>query len=276
MAGYGDRESEMRIGEVLKSARTRQGLDIRTVEEQTKIRIKYLRALEAEEWDVLPNPAYATGFLRTYAQLLGLDAEALVDEYRRQAGAEYGVPLSPVGERVLEQGRRLGEPGGGPGLGWLLAGAAIVIVGVLLVLGLTGGDDDEGGGGQSRAEARQERREERQRQERRQERREQQAAQQPQRVALRLEIDSTVTVCLLGDSERPLIDGQVLIAGSEEGPYEAERFELRFPSGYDRGQFTLFLNGEPRRLPETLGPTAFVITPPDKVRDAPEPGPECP
>ena len=275
MAGYGDDESGMRIGEVLKSARTRQGLDIRTVEDETKIRIKYLRALEAEEWDVLPNPAYATGFLRTYAQLLGLDAEALVDEYRRQAGADYTVPLSPVGERVLEQGRRLGEPGGGPGLGWLLAGAAIVIVGVLLVLGLTGGDDDEGGGGKGKAEARQERRAERRREERRRERR-QEAQAQAQLVALRLEVDSNVAVCLLGDSERPLIDGQVLTAGSEEGPYEAERFELRFPSGYDRGQFTLFLNGEPRRLPETLGPTAFVVTPPDKVRGAPEPGPECP
>jgi hypothetical protein len=275
MAEYGDGESGMRIGEVLKSARTRQGLDIRTVEEQTKIRIKYLRALEAEEWDVLPNPAYATGFLRTYAQLLGLDAEALVDEYRRQAGADYGVPLSPVGERVLEQGRRLGEPGGGPGLGWLLAGAVVLVVGVLLVLGLTGGDDDEGGGGRGRAEARQERRAERRRSERQREQR-QEAAAQPKRVALRLEIDSNVAVCLLGDGERPLIDGQVLTAGSEEGPYEAERFELRFPSGYDRGQFKLFLNGETRRLPETLGPTAFVITPPDKVRDAPEPGPECP
>jgi hypothetical protein len=274
MAEYGDGGSEMRIGEVLKSARTRQGLDIRTVEEETKIRIKYLRALEGEEWDALPNPAYATGFLRTYAQLLGLDAEALVDEYRRQAGADYAVPLSPVGERVLEQGRRLGEPGGGPGLGWLLAGAAVVIVGVLLVLGLTGGDDD-GGGGKGRAEARQERRAERRREERRREQR-QEAAAQPQRVALRLEIESNVTVCLLGDSERPLIDGQALTAGSEEGPYEAERFELRFPFGYDRGQFKLFLNGETRRLPETLGPTAFVITPPDKVRDGPEPGPECP
>ena len=264
----------MRIGEVLKSARTRQSLDIRTVEEQTKIRIKYLRALEAEEWDVLPNPAYATGFLRTYAQLLGLDAEALVDEYRRQAGADYGVPLSPGGERVLEQGRRpLGS--GGPGLGWLLAGAALVIVGALLVLGLTGGDDEGDDGGKDRAEARQERRAER-RKERRQEQRQQQAAAQPQRVTLRLEVDSNVSVCLLGDGERPLVDGQVLIAGSAEGPYEADRFDLRFPSGYDRGQFRLFLNGEPRRLPETLGPAAFVITPPDKVRAGPEPGPECP
>ena len=90
----------MRIGEVLKRSRTRQGIEIADVEERTKIRTKYLRALESEEWDVLPSPAYAKGFLRTYAQLLGLDADAIVDEYRRQVESELpaGPPL------------RLGEP----------------------------------------------------------------------------------------------------------------------------------------------------------------------
>jgi hypothetical protein len=276
MAAYGEGgEPGLRIGEVLKSARARQGLDIRTVEEQTKIRIKYLRALEAEEWDVLPNPAYATGFLRTYAQLLGLDGEALVDEFRRQAETDHGLPLSPVGERVLERGRRLGEPGGGPGLGMLLAIVGVIVVGVLLVLGLTGGDDEgnDNGGGKREQKA-QERRQEHQREQRQRER-EQQAAQN-ERVTLKLEVRSNVTVCLLGESEQPLIDGQVLFADSEEGPYEAERFELRFPFGYDRGQFRLLLDGEPTRLPETSGPAGFVITPPDRVRPGPTPGPECP
>ena len=274
---YGKGETEMRIGEMLKSARTRQGLDIRTVEEQTKIRIKYLRALEAEEWEVLPNPAYATGFLRTYAQFLGLDGEALVDEYRRQAESGYGLPLSPVGERVLERGRRLGDRGGGgwPPWGLPLAIAALIVVGVLLVLGLTGGDDEGDGGGRREAKA-QERREERRREQRQRERQREQETAQNERVTLRLEVSSNLTVCLLGDAERPLVDGQVVFAGSDEGPYEAERFELRFPSGYDREQFRLFLNGEPRRLPETSGPAAFVITPPNRVRPGPEPGPECP
>lgn len=266
----------MRIGEVLKSARTRQGLDIRTVEEQTKIRIKYLRALEAEEWDVLPNPAYATGFLRTYAQLLGLDGEALVDEYRRQAETDYGLPLSPVGERVLERGRRLGDGGGGgPSWGLLAAIAAVIVVAVLLVLGLTGGDDDGGDGGGKREARAQERREERRREQRQRERQREQEAAQNERVTLKLEVLSNVTVCLLGEGDRPLIDGQVLFADSEEGPYEAQRFELRFPFGYDRSQFRLLLNGETTRLPETSGPAAFVITPPDRVRPGPEPGPEC-
>src|SRR5436309_7637359 len=104
------------IGEVLKRTRSRRKVDIRTVEQQTKIRIKYLRALENEEWDVLPGPAYAKGFLRTYAQFLGLDGDALVDEYRRTVEAalraDHGYLFS---EPLLE--RRL-RPGEEPRRGW--------------------------------------------------------------------------------------------------------------------------------------------------------------
>ena len=77
------RDGELHIGEVLKGTRTRLGVDIATLERDTKIRAKYLRALENEEWDTLPGPTYVKAFLRTYASYLGLDAEALVDEYRR-------------------------------------------------------------------------------------------------------------------------------------------------------------------------------------------------
>ncbi len=275
MARY-DEGNEMRIGEVLKESRTRQGLDIRTVEERTKIRTKYLRALENEEWDVLPNPAYAKGFLRTYAQLLGLDADALVDEYRRQVEAVRGESTYPVGERVLEHRRPLGESGPrSPVLVW--AGAAVVaIVGVLLVLGLFGGDDNEPAQKNRHAKARAEKRAERRKEQRREQHQQAAAQQESQTVTLRLEMHSDVLVCLLGDEDRPLIDSQVLFAGDEEGPYVAKRFELRFPSGYDRDQFDLFLNGERTRLKETLGPAAYTIKPPDRIDPAPEPGPECP
>ena len=98
------------IGEVLKRTRTRRKIDIRTVEQQTKIRIKYLRALENEEWDVLPGPAYAKGFLRTYAQFLGLDGDALVDEYRRTVEAALDADRAYLfSEPVLERRRRPGE-----------------------------------------------------------------------------------------------------------------------------------------------------------------------
>jgi hypothetical protein len=69
------------IGSSLRDARTRQGLDFPELEERTKIRPKYLRALEEEHFDILPAPTYVKGFLRSYAEALGLDGQPFVDEY---------------------------------------------------------------------------------------------------------------------------------------------------------------------------------------------------
>ena len=60
----------------------RARIDVSEIEAQTKIRAKYLRALENEEWDLLPGPTFVKSFLRTYAQALGLDGRALVEEYK--------------------------------------------------------------------------------------------------------------------------------------------------------------------------------------------------
>ena len=268
----------MRIGEVLKATRRRRELDIRTVEERTKIRTKYLRAMESEDWDALPSSAYAKGFLRTYSALLGLDADAIVDEYRRQI--ETDLPEEhryPLGEPLLEGRRRPGGEGG-PGVpraAWIAAGLAAIVI-LLLVLALTG--DDDGGGGDRAAkrerQARQERAQERRRERRREERQAIQA--QGQEVALRLEINSAMPVCLIGEGARPLIDDQLLSAGAVEGPYRARRFELRFPFGYDREQFDLFVAGRRERLPELSGPAAFRIVPPGRVSPAKTPSGVCP
>ena len=69
------------IGSSLREARNRQGLDINDMEMRTKIRAKYLRALEAEQFDQLPGHTYIKGFLRTYADSLGMDGQLYVDEY---------------------------------------------------------------------------------------------------------------------------------------------------------------------------------------------------
>lgn len=276
MADY-DQRPGIEIGEVLKATRTRQGLDIATVEERTKIRTKYLRALENEEWEVLPSPAYAKGFLRTYAQLLGLDGDALADEFRRQVEVSRRQTY-PVSEPVLKHRRRFNEPPRGPRLGALLAVGAAAAVVVLLILGLIGGGDGDGGDperGERRSD-RQERRQEQQRKRRRRERRRearQGGAQGP--VRLRMVMNADVPVCLVGDGERPLIAGQVVSAGTEES-FAARRFVLQFPSGYDSDQLRLFLNGERERLPEGTGPTAYRITGPGRVRRAPDPGRGCP
>lgn len=69
------------IGNSLREARLRQGHELQHVELATKIRAKYLRALEEEQFEVLPAETYVKGFLRTYADYLGLDGQLYVDEY---------------------------------------------------------------------------------------------------------------------------------------------------------------------------------------------------
>lgn len=69
------------IGNSLREARLRQGADFPEIEQGTKIRGKYLRALEDEQFDVLPAQTYVKGFLRSYAEYLGLDGQLYVDEY---------------------------------------------------------------------------------------------------------------------------------------------------------------------------------------------------
>ncbi|HZR94580.1 MAG TPA: helix-turn-helix domain-containing protein [Gaiellaceae bacterium] len=69
------------IGNSLREARVRQRLDYNQVELATKIRAKYIRALEEEQFEVLPTGTYIKGFLRSYAEFLGLDGQLYVDEY---------------------------------------------------------------------------------------------------------------------------------------------------------------------------------------------------
>jgi hypothetical protein len=69
------------IGNSLREARLRQQLQFSVLEERTKVRPKYLRALEDEEFDVLPAPTYVKGFLKAYADALGLDGQLYVDEF---------------------------------------------------------------------------------------------------------------------------------------------------------------------------------------------------
>jgi hypothetical protein len=85
------------IGKSLRDARDRQKLELAEVERATRIRSKYLQALEEERFDVLPGTAYVKGFLRTYADFLGLDGLRFVDEYNeRFAPAEVPEAAPPV------------------------------------------------------------------------------------------------------------------------------------------------------------------------------------
>src|SRR5438105_3759567 len=72
------------IGTTLREARIRARIDMSEVEARTKIRAKYLRAIENEEWNLLPGPVYVKSFLRTYGDFLGLDSRLLVDDFKRR------------------------------------------------------------------------------------------------------------------------------------------------------------------------------------------------
>jgi cytoskeleton protein RodZ len=127
------------IGNSLREARLRQGLEIPRIEADTKIRGKYLRALEEEQFEVLPGDTYVKGFLKTYADYLGLDGQLYLDEFnsRFAAAEEIAVAQSSTPRR---RGRRRMESNF-----VVVALAGIVAVTVLVVVGLAGigtGSDD--------------------------------------------------------------------------------------------------------------------------------------
>jgi hypothetical protein len=88
------------LGNSLREARVRQGLDYPQVELATKIRAKYIRALEDEAFELLPSETYVKGFLRSYAEYLGLDGQLYVDEYNSRYGSERWYDETPRRARV--------------------------------------------------------------------------------------------------------------------------------------------------------------------------------
>jgi cytoskeleton protein RodZ len=126
------------IGATLREARMRARIDVSEIEAKTKIRAKYLRALENEEWDLLPGPTFVRTFLRTYAQALGLDGKALVEEYRLRCEPPVELEHQPVVSSTPRSHPR-SRPGRGaptPSRGYMIATGAVGLVIVLLIYGL--------------------------------------------------------------------------------------------------------------------------------------------
>jgi cytoskeleton protein RodZ len=134
------------IGSTLREARIRARIDMSEVETRTKIRAKYLRAIENEEWDLLPGPVYAKSFLRTYGDYLGLDSRMLVEEYkRRYEGPSDHEPSRPVASLAREHERERGRGFRGPKLPqWTpIAVVLVAIVVVLYLVGTIGGSSSK-------------------------------------------------------------------------------------------------------------------------------------
>src|SRR5688500_4105657 len=92
------------IGNSLREARLRRELELADAEHGTKIRGKYLRALEDEQFELLPSHTYVKGFLRSYAEFLGLDGQLYVDEYNSRY--VIGEEEAPLGTRRVPAAKR--------------------------------------------------------------------------------------------------------------------------------------------------------------------------
>ena len=99
------------IGNTLREARVRRNLTLQQVEEDIKIRVKYVQAMENEDWDVMPGVTYVKGFLRTYSTYLGLDPDVIIGEFRSRAmvpSQEHQEPFggaSVIGKPHSHRGR---------------------------------------------------------------------------------------------------------------------------------------------------------------------------
>ncbi len=225
----------------------RARIDVSEIEAQTKIRAKYLRALENEEWSLLPGPTFVKSFLRTYAQALGLDAKALVEEYRlnHERAGEVFEPISSASSG----GRRRPGPGG-PSRGYVVA---VSVIGGLIVLLIVLLATSGGGSRNSRARTAGSSRRTTSTQ------RSGAAAahtRPAQVVALSLTPSATVYVCLIGDHGRKVIPGIELHAGESTPTYHARRFEITLGNS----SVTMFVDGRPRTVPPSSEAIGYSIT----------------
>jgi cytoskeleton protein RodZ len=136
------------VGNKLREARARRRLSLQEVEEATKIRGRYLQAIEDEDWEQLPSATYARAFIRTYASLVGLDGERLAEEQRQAQGAARPgerLPRVDPKPRPVARGRRRRVPPRA-----LAVVVTLAVLAALLAVGLTsgggsGGDSGNGG-----------------------------------------------------------------------------------------------------------------------------------
>jgi hypothetical protein len=224
------------IGNTLREARNRRKIDLSEAENATKIRARYLRAMENEEWDVLPGGAYTRAFVRTYANYLGLDGERLAEEYKREAapsGGERAARVEPVAS-AERRGRRIS------GRVWAVA-VVLAVVALLVGIGLVSGGDDgveikgarspEKGRGATKQQAK------------------------PAEATVEVTATAEVWVCMLDDLGEPVIDGEILEAGAEAGPFRSKSFTAAFGNG----EFELTIDGEPVDTPSSSSPVGYEI-----------------
>ena len=245
------------IGQTLRETRMRNRIDITEVEAGTKIRAKYLRALENEEWDLLPGPTFVKTFLRSYADYLGLDSRLLVEEYKQRFERPSTMELTPFARgpgprREHRRRRALARPGAGRwcSRSWSCWGRSTC--------------SGAGATTTPAASARRTRSRPRRRRQSRRARRREPAA--PTRVTLQIVPTGAVSVCLVDANGRALIDNQVLAAGRNSRRYRGKRFRVSFGNGNARlraGKRTI-------DVPDRSTPVGYEVRPGKRPRELSE------
>jgi cytoskeleton protein RodZ len=236
------------VGPILREARNRRKVDLSTVEAATRIRIRFLRAIENEEWDVLPGGVYTRGFIRTYAAYLGLDGERLAEDFRREVEGTQGERERVAEMAPVAASAATGTPGGRralPRAAWV----AIVAVAGLAVLAIIifpsdGGESGSAPRSSGKAPG---------------------AANSPggktkvpvasRGVSMRLSANAEVWVCVLNARGEHLVDGQILEAGSIEGPFRSGSFTISFGNG----EVSMLIDGKEAEIPTTSSPVGYAI-----------------
>ena len=229
------------IGSVFREARNRRKIDLSEVEAATRIRVRYLRAIENEEWDVLPGGVYTRGFIRTYAAFLGLDGERLADDYRKSVEAGRSPTPEPVG--VPASGARHDRRWPALRASWV-AVAAVILVAVAAIVAIPGGGGDSSND-VSQGKPTHKGRPHQQHQPR----------PNQQGVSVRLAASAEVWVCVLNAKGKPLVDGQILETGAEEGPFRSGSFTVSFGNG----EVSMLIDGREAQIPTTSSPIGYSI-----------------
>ncbi len=228
----------------------RERIDVSEIEATTKIRAKYLRALENEEWGLLPGPTFVKSFLRTYAEALGLDGKSLVEEYRLHHERPSDAMLEPIVSTPQRQ-RRRATPSG-PSRRYMVAVSAIGLIIVVLIVLLISGGGSSGTHTTSTLSS---------------------ATQTPAKghrhhaakkrtgsangeVALSLRPSGVINVCLIGDNGRKVIPGVNLQPGESTPTYHAKRFEITL--GNDAVK--MYVDGIARSVPASSQAIGYSIT----------------
>jgi hypothetical protein len=237
----------------------RARIDVSEIEAQTKIRAKYLRALENEEWDLLPGPTFVRSFLRTYAQALDLDAKALVDEYRMN----YEQPSELEHQPVMSPPRRTptrSNPSrsGGPSRAYVIAvgafGLLIVVLIAALIAGKKGAESPPPVASSTST----------QRSHNSNHRGHSSRSSTPSnaggangRVTLSLRPSAPVYVCLIDAAGSKRIPGLTLEPGSyTPRDYHSTRFELLLGNN----AVTIYVDGKAMSVPASSKPIGYSIT----------------